>query len=110
KLDDAVRTRYDLSSHERAIHAAAPCPIPVKQAMIAWWGPILVEYYAGSEGIGMTLIRSDAWLAHPGSVGPALHGKVHVCGPEGEELPPGADGLIYFENDTIPTYHNDPAK
>lgn len=110
KLDDAVRARYDLSSHQRAIHAAAPCPIPVKQAMIEWWGPILVEYYAGSEGIGMTLIRSDAWLAHPGSVGPALHGKIHVCGPEGEELPPGADGLIYFENDTIPTYHNDPAK
>ncbi|RXZ64582.1 acyl-CoA synthetase [Pelagerythrobacter rhizovicinus] len=110
KLDDAVRERYDLSSHQRAIHAAAPCPIPVKQAMIAWWGPILIEYYAGSEGIGMTLIRSDAWLSHPGSVGPALHGTIHVCGPDGEELPPGTDGLIYFENDTIPTYHNDPDK
>lgn len=110
KLDRAARERYDLSSHQRAIHAAAPCPVPVKRAMIEWWGPVLVEYYAGSESIGMTLIKSEAWLARPGSVGPALHGKIHVCGPEGEELPPGTDGLIYFENDTIPTYHNDPAK
>ncbi|MEC9068179.1 MAG: acyl-CoA synthetase [Pseudomonadota bacterium] len=110
KLDEAARSRHDLSSHQRAIHAAAPCPIPVKQAMIDWWGPIVTEYYAGSEGVGMTLIRSDQWLTHPGSVGPAIFGKVHVCGPDGEELPAGADGLIYFENDTIPTYHNDPAK
>ncbi|WP_374407577.1 acyl-CoA synthetase [Pelagerythrobacter sp.] len=110
KLDPAVRGRHDLSSHRRAIHAAAPCPVAVKAAMIDWWGPILIEYYAGSESIGMTLIRSDAWLAHPGSVGPAIHGKVHVCGPGGEELPAGEDGLIYFENDAIPSYHNDPAK
>lgn len=110
KLDDAARSRHDLSSHRRAIHAAAPCPIPVKRAMIDWWGPIIVEYYAGSESIGMTLIGSEAWLERPGSVGPALHGKLHICGPDGEELPPGEDGLIYFENDTIPTYHNDPAK
>jgi len=110
KLDAAMRGRYDLSSHRRAIHAAAPCPVPVKQAMIDWWGPILVEYYAGSESIGMTLIRSDAWLQRPGSVGPALHGKIHVCGPGGEELPADTDGLVYFENETIPTYHNDPVK
>ena len=110
KLPQEARTRHDLSSHKRAIHAAAPCPVPVKQAMIEWWGPIIVEYYAGSEGIGMTLIKSEDWLAHPGSVGRAIHGKLHVCGPEGEEVPPGIDGLIYFENETIPTYHNDPAK
>lgn len=110
KLDEEARARHDLSTHRRAIHAAAPCPVPVKRAMIDWWGPIVIEYYAGSEGIGMTLVRSDAWLEHPGSVGPAIHGKVHVCGPDGEELPAGADGLIYFENETIPTYHNDPAK
>lgn len=110
KLDDAVRTRYDLSSHRRAIHAAAPCPVPVKQAMIEWWGPIVLEYYAGSEGIGMTLIRSEDWLTHQGSVGRAIHGKLHVCGPDGAEVPAGTDGLLYFENDVLPTYHNDPEK
>jgi fatty-acyl-CoA synthase len=110
KLPEEERARHDLSSHRRAIHAAAPCPVPVKRAMIDWWGPIIIEYYAGSEGIGMTLIKSEDWLAHPGSVGKAIHGKLHVCGPEGEELPPGEDGLIYFENETIPTYHNDPVK
>ena len=110
KLDPAVRTRYDLSSHKRAIHAAAPCPIPVKQAMIEWWGPIIIEYYAGSEGIGMTLIKSEDWLAHPGSVGRAIHGVLHICGPDGEECKAGEDGLIYFENERIPSYHNDPEK
>ena len=110
KLPEEARSRYDLSSHQRAIHAAAPCPVPVKRAMIEWWGPIIIEYYAGSEGIGMTLIRSEDWLAHPGSVGKAIHGKLHICGPDGEELPPGQDGLIYFENDTVPTYHNDPVR
>jgi long-chain acyl-CoA synthetase len=110
KLPEEARTRHDLSSHRRAIHAAAPCPVPVKQAMIEWWGPIVIEYYAGSEGIGMTLIKSDDWLAHPGSVGRAIHGKLHICGPDGVEVPPGEDGLIYFENDIIPTYHNDPVK
>ncbi|MXP29389.1 AMP-binding protein [Porphyrobacter algicida] len=110
KLDEAVRSRYDLSSHKRAIHAAAPCPVPVKRAMIEWWGPIIIEYYAGSEGIGMTLIKSEDWLAHPGSVGKAIHGTVHVCDPDGKEVPPESDGLIYFENDSVPTYHNDPVK
>ncbi len=110
KLPEEERRRHDLSSHRRAIHAAAPCPVPVKQAMIDWWGPIIIEYYAGSEGIGMTLIKSEDWLAHPGSVGRAIHGKLHVCGPDGAEVPAGQDGLIYFENVNIPTYHNDPAK
>lgn len=110
KLPEEVGSRYDLTSHARAIHAAAPCPVPVKRAMIEWWGPIIIEYYAGSEGIGMTLIKSEDWLAHPGSVGKAIHGKLHICGPGGEELPPGEDGLIYFENETIPSYHNDPVK
>lgn len=110
KLDPAVRTRYDLTSHTRAIHAAAPCPVPVKREMIEWWGPIIIEYYAGSEGIGMTMIKSEDWLAHPGSVGKAIHGMLHVCGPEGEEVPAGTDGLLYFENTNIPTYHNDPGK
>ncbi len=110
KLDEEVRQRYDLSSHQRALHAAAPCPVPIKQAMIEWWGPIVNEYYAGSEGIGMTLIRAAEWLEHPGSVGQPIYGKVHVCGPDGEELPLGEDGLLFFENDVLPSYHNDPDK
>jgi len=110
KLEEAERTRHDLSSHARALHAAAPCPVPVKQAMIEWWGPIVNEYYAGSESIGMTMVRSPDWLTHPGTVGRAIYGKLHICGPEGEELPPGEDGLIYFENDVLPSYHNDPDK
>ena len=110
KLDPEVRTRYDLSSHQRALHAAAPCPVPIKREMIEWWGPIVNEYYAGSESIGMTMIRSPDWLTHPGSVGRAIYGTLHICGPEGEELGPDADGLIYFENALLPTYHNDPAK
>ena len=110
KLDPAQREKYDLSSHRRALHAAAPCPVPVKQAMIEWWGPIVNEYYAGSEGIGMTLVKAEDWLTHPGTVGRAIHGTLHVCGPDGEELPAGQDGLIYFENAILPTYHNDPDK
>jgi fatty-acyl-CoA synthase len=110
RLDPEVRSRYDLSSHQRAIHAAAPCPVPIKQAMIEWWGPILIEYYAGSEMIGMTLVKSEQWLKKPGTVGVAVHGKIHICGPDGEELGPGEDGLIFFENDNLPTYHNDPEK
>ncbi|MEO9624770.1 MAG: acyl-CoA synthetase [Qipengyuania citrea] len=110
KLDPEVRTRYDLSSHQRALHAAAPCPVPIKREMIEWWGPIINEYYAGSEGVGMTLIKAVDWLTHPGSVGKAIHGTLHVCNAEGEEVPAGQDGLLYFENDLIPTYHNDPEK
>lgn len=110
KLDPAIRARYDLSSHRRALHAAAPCPVPIKREMIEWWGPIVNEYYAGSEGIGMTLVRSPEWLERPGTVGRAIHGTLHICGPDGAELPPGEDGLVYFENAVLPTYHNDPAK
>jgi fatty-acyl-CoA synthase len=110
KLEPEEREGYDLSSHQRALHAAAPCPVPIKREMIEWWGPIINEYYAGSEGIGMTLIKAEDWLQHPGSVGKAIHGKLHVCGPGGEELPAGQDGLLFFENDQIPSYHNDPEK
>ena len=110
KLPEEERSRYDLSSHRRAIHAAAPCPVPIKQAMIDWWGPIIQEYYAGSEGIGMSLVKSEDWLAKPGTVGRMLYGKAHVCGPDGSELPPGETGLLFFENDKLPTYHKDPGK
>jgi len=110
RLPEEVRTKYDLSSHQRALHAAAPCPVPIKREMIEWWGPIIVEYYAGSESIGMTMVNSADWMTHQGSVGRAIHGILHVCGPDGEELPAGEDGLIFFENEILPTYHNDPKK
>ncbi|MFZ9394554.1 MAG: acyl-CoA synthetase [Erythrobacter sp.] len=110
KLPPEARTRYDLSSHQRALHAAAPCPVEIKREMIEWWGPIVNEYYAGSESIGMTMVRSPDWLTHPGTVGRAIYGKLHICGPDGEELPAGQDGLIYFENEILPSYHKDPEK
>ncbi|WP_062121321.1 MULTISPECIES: AMP-binding protein [Sphingobium] len=95
----AERTAYDLSSHRVALHAAAPCPIDVKRAMIDWWGPILSEYYGGSENAGVTFITSTEWLEHPGSVGRSITGPIHILDEEdGEtELPPGTIGLIYFE-------------
>ncbi len=108
KLPATARSRYDLSSFRLAIHAAAPCPVPVKQAMIDWWGPILMEYYAGTEFNGLTLIWSDEWLKRPGSVGRALIGAVHICGDDGEELPPRTEGTVYFSGGNSFDYHNDP--
>ena len=110
KLDPVMRVRHDLSSLKVAIHAAAPCPIPVKQAMIEWWGPVIYEYYAGSEGNGMTAISSADWLTHKGSVGKPAYGAVHICGEDGTELPPGGEGLIFFSGGGKFEYHNDPGK
>jgi len=110
KLDEATRARYDLSSLKVAIHAAAPCPIPVKEAMIAWWGPVLYEYYAGSEGNGLTTIDSAQWLAHKGSVGKAAYGELHICDDAGNDVPPGTEGLVYFAGGGVFEYHNDPEK
>ena len=111
KLDPDLRVGHDLSSLRTAIHAAAPCPVEVKQSMIDWWGPKLVEYYAATESLGMTLIDSQCWLARPGSVGQAIVGVLHICDDEGNELPAGEAGTVYFERDEIPfEYHNDPAK
>ncbi|BDT90343.1 putative acyl-CoA ligase [Nocardia sputorum] len=111
KLDAAVRARYDVSSLRVAVHAAAPCPVDVKHAMIDWWGPILHEYYASTEANGATFIDSEQWLRKPGSVGTAGLGTIRVCGDDGAELRPGEIGAIYFERDAVPfAYHNDPAK
>jgi fatty-acyl-CoA synthase len=112
KLPAERRRRYDLSSHRVAVHAAAPCPVAVKEQMIAWWGPIIYEYYSGTENIGSTGITSEEWLAHKGSVGrPSRGGVVHVCDDDGHELAPGEVGTIYFEDPTATfEYHGDPAK
>jgi acyl-CoA synthetase (AMP-forming)/AMP-acid ligase II len=110
-LPEAVRRAHDLSSHRSAIHAAAPCPPAVKRAMIAWWGPILWEYYAGSEGVGTTVISSAEWLRKPGSVGRPVNGvTVHITGEDGRELPPGETGTIRFEGGPRFAYHNAPEK
>lgn len=111
KLPAAVRTRYDLSSLRVAVHAAAPCPVDVKRAMIDWWGPIVQEYYSATEGIGATFIDSDEWLRKPGSVGRARLGIVRICAEDGRELPPGQVGTVYFERDELPfLYHGDPER
>ncbi|MGB6244430.1 acyl-CoA synthetase [Gordonia sp. (in: high G+C Gram-positive bacteria)] len=111
KLPAEVRQRYDVSSMKVAIHAAAPCPAEVKAKMIDWWGPVINEYYAATEAAGVTLIGSAEALTHPGSVGRAVLGVVHICGPDGDDLPVGEVGTVYFERDEMPfVYHNDPAK
>jgi long-chain acyl-CoA synthetase len=110
KLDEAVQARYDLSSLQVVVHAAAPCPVPVKQQMIDWWGPIVYEYYAGSEGNGFCALDSEQWLAHPGSVGRALTGTVHILDEEGTALPAGERGQVWFESDVKFEYHSDPVK
>lgn len=110
KLPDAVRARYDLSSLRTVVHAAAPCPLPVKRAMIDWLGPIVEEFYAGSEGNGHVVISSAEWLRKPGSVGRAIVGTIHICDDDGNELPVGDDGTIYFSGGRSFAYHNAPAK
>lgn len=110
KLADPVRKRYDTSSLRVAVHAAAPCPIAVKRAMIEWWGPILLEYFGSSEQTALTFISSEEWLAHPGSVGKCVLGNLHICDDEGRPLAPGEVGTIYSEHGTAFSYHNDPGK
>ncbi|HZQ75712.1 MAG TPA: acyl-CoA synthetase [Acidimicrobiia bacterium] len=111
KLPEEDRNRFDLSAHKVAIHAAAPCPRPVKEAMFEWWGPIIYEYYGGSELNGLTYVGPQEWLAHPGTVGRAVLGTLHICDDEGNELPPGEPGLIYFEQEAAPFhYHKDEAQ
>ncbi|BBY66125.1 acyl-CoA synthetase [Mycolicibacterium helvum] len=111
QLPDEVRSAFDSSSLRLAVHAAAPCPPDVKQAMISWWGPILVEYYGATEGHGITVVTTDEWLNKRGSVGRAVLGALHVCDDEGVELAPGEIGAIYFERDrAVFDYHNDPEK
>ena len=110
KLPADVRERYDLSSLEVVIHAAAPCPVPVKQAMIDWIGPKLVEYYGATEANGFTFCDSEQWLAHPGTVGAPILGKLLILDDEGDEVPTGETGTVWFEGATNFTYYHDDAK
>ena len=110
KLPAEVREKYDVSSLKCAIHAAAPCPIPTKEAMIGWWGPIIWEYYAGTEGNGLTICNSQEWMAHKGTVGRAVVGTVKICDDDGNELPAGQSGTVYFAGGRPFAYHNDQKK
>jgi long-chain acyl-CoA synthetase len=110
KLPEDVRRRYDLSSLEIAIHAAAPCPVPVKEQMIEWWGPIIQEYYGATEGLGFTACDSAEWLAHRGTVGRVLLGELHVLDEEMRPVPTGTAGTLWFKTATPFEYFKDPAK
>ena len=110
KLPEDVRRAYDLSSLEVALHAAAPCPVPVKQAMIDWWGPIILEYYGATEGLGFTSCDSAEALAHPGTIGKAVFGELHVLDEGMREVPTGAIGKLWFKTVSPFEYFNDPAK
>ena len=110
KLPDEVRAQYDVSTIECVVHAAAPCPVEVKQQMIEWWGPVLHEYYAGTEGNGFCYCNSEMWLAHPGTVGMPINCAVHIVDEDGNELPAGLPGTVYFEGGGSFEYHNDPEK
>ena len=110
KLPDDTRLKYDHSSLKIAFHAAAPCPRDVKAKMIEWWGPVLLEYYAGSEANGVTLTTSADWARHPGTVGRSLVGRIVVVDDDGNELPSGRIGRIYFDSGINFAYRNDPDK
>jgi long-chain acyl-CoA synthetase len=110
KLPEEIRLRYDVSSLKGAIHAAAPCPVDVKARMIEWWGPTLIEYYAGSEGNGVTVSTSQQWLDHRGTVGRAVVGKVRILDENDQEVPTGQIGTVYFADAPVFSYHNDPEK
>jgi long-chain acyl-CoA synthetase len=109
KLPQDVRRRYDLSSLETAVHAAAPCPVQVKEEMIAWWGPIILEYYGMTEGLGFTACDSAEWLSHRGTVGKVLLGELHVLDANMKPCPVGTAGTLWFKTATPFEYFNDPA-
>ena len=110
KLPEDVRTQSDLSSLEIGIHAAAPCPPQVKHEMIAWWGPIILEYYGATEGLGFTACDSQEWLAHPGTVGRVLLGDLHVLDDDMNPAPEGTSGTLWFKTATPFEYYNDPGR
>jgi long-chain acyl-CoA synthetase len=110
KLPPEVRAKYDLSSLTAVFHAAAPCPVPVKEQMIAWWGPIIDEYYGATEGLGFAACDSAQWLAHKGTVGKVLFGELHVLDAQMNPCPTGTPGTLWFKTATPFEYFNDPIK
>ncbi|MDP6977952.1 MAG: acyl-CoA synthetase [Myxococcota bacterium] len=112
KLPEETRARYDVSSLTFAVHAAAPCPVGIKRQMFDWWGEVIHEYYAGTEGNGFVYCNPADWLAHPGSVGKPINCTVHIVNDDGEEVSTGEEGTVYFEGTSLQTfeYHNDPEK
>jgi long-chain acyl-CoA synthetase len=110
KLPAAQREPFDVSSLITVVHAAAPCPVEVKRAMIEWWGPIISEYWSSSEAAGATFITAPEWLAHPGSVGRGFIGTLHICDEAGNELPVGEAGQIWAEGAMDFAYLNDEEK
>jgi acyl-CoA synthetase (AMP-forming)/AMP-acid ligase II len=104
------RARHDLSSLRSVFHAGAPCPVGLKQQAIDWLGPIIGEFYSGTEGVGLTVATCADWLARPGTVGRAVQGEIRICGEDGEELPVGEEGLVRFANPNPFSYHNDPER
>jgi long-chain acyl-CoA synthetase len=110
KLPEEIRARADVSSLEIAIHAAAPCPVQVKEAMIDWWGPIIYEYYGATEGLGFTGCTTEEWLAHKGTVGRVLLGELHILDEEGNPPPKGEPGEVWFKTASAFEYFNDPDK
>jgi len=109
QLPTEERERYDLSSLRMVVHAAAPCPLAIKRQMFEWWGPIIFEYYSGTEDIGSTFITPQEWLEHPGSVGRPMQ-ECHIVGEDGAELAAGDAGLVYFSGGRPFEYHNDAEK
>jgi long-chain acyl-CoA synthetase len=108
KLPAETRERYDLSSLEIAIHAAAPCPPTVKEQMIAWWGPLIQEYYGATEGLGFTACDSAEWLAHRGTVGRVMIGELHILDDEMRPVPAGTSGTLWFKPASPFEYFDDP--
>jgi len=110
KLPVGVRKTFDVSSLQRVVHAAAPCPVEIKKGMIDWWGPIIDEFYGSSEGAGATYITAQEWLEHPGSVGRSVVGTLHIVNDNLEELPPGQVGDIYCDGGLPFSYLHDDSK
>lgn len=110
ELPQEIRQQYDISSMRMMVHSAAPCPVRVKEAMIEWWGPVITEYYGGTEGVGLAVIDSHDWLQHKGSVGRVVLGQLHIVDDEGNELPTGEIGCVYFADGPRFKYHNAPEK
>jgi len=110
RLSEQVKQQYDLSSHRFAIHAAAPCPVGIKEQMMDWWGPILYEYYSGTEGNGQTAISPEQWLQHKGSVGLSILGELKIVDNQGDLVAEGVTGMVYFADGPRFEYYKDPEK